>query len=186
MIYLRQTLHAALLLIASLHATVLVAEESWQTVSKESFSLLWKEITETRLQVDRQQAWPVSGNILTPDYAKQIIIEYKVGVSAERFQSLTMKALTEAFTETELRTAMDDIVLFCTWYQDISKGDQYRLSWRPNTGLTLYLNEDPLGVIRDSESAMLILSVWLGRAAVSESQRDTMLAAWQKSFNKKR
>lgn len=113
-----------LMLFAGLVSTPLMAAENWRTVSAETFSLLWKDLTYTRLQVDPQQALPTSGDILTPDYAKQIIIEYKVGVSAERFRSMTDKALTGAYSAAELAPAKADIALFSSWYKSVEKGDR--------------------------------------------------------------
>ncbi|MBW2940950.1 chalcone isomerase family protein [Zhongshania aquimaris] len=155
----------------------------WQTVSSETYTLLWKDLTFTRLQVDPQQALPENGDILNPSYAKQIIIEYKVGVSAERFQKMTNKALEGAFSEQELAPAAADIARFCSWYLAVEKGDHYQLTWVPDEGLGLALNGRQLGIVSSPESAAIILSVWLGRAAVSEEQRDTMLAAWREALS---
>jgi hypothetical protein len=168
-----------LLTLFGIASSGLLAASTWETVSSEHFSLLWKKITYTQLQVDPRQALPEAGDILAPDYAKQIIIEYKIGVSAERFRTMTEKALAGAYSEAELRPAAGDIARFSSWYQDVEKGDQYRLAWRPEQGLQLHLNEAYLGTIHNPNSAALILSVWLGPAAVSESQRDTMLMAWR-------
>jgi hypothetical protein len=151
----------------------------WRTVSSETYTLLWKDLTFTQLQVDPGQAQPKNADILAPAYAKQIIIEYKVGVSADRFKKMTNKALEGAFSQVELAPVADDIARFSNWYLAVEKGDRYRLTWLPSSGLGLYLNDKPLGVITAPESAALILSVWLGRAAVSEEQRDNMLAAWR-------
>ena len=171
-----------LLILVGLLPMHVLAAASWHTVSAETFSLLWKDLTYTQLQVDPQQALPLSGDILTPDYAKQIIIEYKVGVSAARFRKMTQTALTDAYSAEELAGATADIAHFCDWYKSVEKGGQYRLTWRPELGLRLYFNDEYLGEIRDPNAAALILSVWLGRAAVSESQRDIMLAAWRQSL----
>ena len=95
---------------------------------------------------------------------------------------MTNKALDDAFSAEELAAAAEDIARFCTWYIAVEKGDSYQLTWLPKEGLTLTMNDTDLGTINSSESAALILSVWLGRAAVSEDQRDTMLAAWRKAL----
>lgn len=154
----------------------------WRTVSSETYTLLWKDLTFTQLKIDPNQAFPQSGDILDPTYAKQILIEYKVGVSAERFRKMTNKALADAFSPEELAAAAEDIARFCTWYIAVEKGDRYQLTWLPKEGLTLAMNDAELGTISSSESASIILSVWLGRAAVSEDQRDTMLAAWRQAL----
>lgn len=169
-----------LILMLTVHSAAFAVD--WRTVSSETYTLLWKDLTFTQLQVDPVQARPENADILDPAYAKQIIIEYKVGVSADRFKKMTNKALEGAFSETELAPAAADIARFSSWYLAVEKGDRYRLTWLPGSGLGLYLNDKPLGVITAPESAALILSVWLGRAAVSEEQRDTMLAAWRATF----
>lgn len=167
---------------AMLFSHSLVFAADWRTVSSETYTLLWKDLTFTQLKVDPNQKFPESGDILDPAYAKQILIEYKVGVSAERFRKMTNKALDDAFSAEELAAAAEDIARFCTWYIAVEKGDSYQLTWLPKEGLTLTMNDTDLGTINSSESAALILSVWLGRAAVSEDQRDTMLAAWRKAL----
>ena len=157
---------------------------NWQTVAADTYKLLWKEITYTELQVDGEQAMPAEGDILTPSYAKQIIIRYGLSVSAERFRKLTDDSLADGYSEEELAPHRRAIDTFNSWYLGVEKGDKYRLSWQPDVGLSLHHNEAHLGTLADAQAAQVILSVWLGRAAVSEDQRDSFLRQWRSATNR--
>ena len=109
---------------------------NWQTVAADTYKLLWKEITYTELQVDGEQAMPAEGDILTPSYAKQIIIRYGLSVSAERFRKLTDDSLADGYSEEELAPHRRAIDTFNSWYLGVEKGDKYRLSWQPDVGVT--------------------------------------------------
>lgn len=157
---------------------------NWQTIAADSYKLLWKEITYTQLQVDTAQPAPVDGDILDPGYAKQIIIQYGLSVSAERFRKLAIDSLEEAYSENELAPHRDAINTFNNWYLGVEKGDKYRLSWQPSRGLSLHHNGERLGTLQAAEAAQVILSVWLGRAAVSGDQRDYFLKEWRGAINR--
>lgn len=164
------------LLSTALHAT------PWETVAADRFKLLWKELTYTQLQIDPRQAAPADYNILAPDYSKQIIIEYALSVSAEKFRDLTQDSLDDSYSDSELAPYRDDIARFNSWYLGVEKGDRYQLRWQPEVGLELQHNDTVLGTLSDPQAAQLILSVWLGQAAVSESQRDRFLKDWRQQL----
>ncbi|WP_289083255.1 chalcone isomerase family protein [Spongiibacter tropicus] len=164
------------LLSTTLHAT------PWETVAADRFKLLWKELTYTQLQVDPRQEAPANNDILSPGYSKQIIIEYALSVSAERFRDLTQEQLEDTYDDAQLAPHRDDIARFNSWYLGVEKGDRYQLRWQTDVGLQLQHNDTVLGTLQDPEAAKLILSVWLGPAAVSESQRDRFLDAWQQEL----
>jgi hypothetical protein len=151
----------------------------WERVSGESYKILWKSLTFTELKIDPRQSMPAGGDILDPQYSKNIVIHYHLGVAAEHFRRLTLESLNSAYTEEELAAAKADIERFCSWYEDVNRGDSYSLSWRRDEGLLLSLNTRQLGNIIDPDAAALILSVWLGEAAVSGKQRDAILASWR-------
>ncbi|GAB3383720.1 chalcone isomerase family protein [Spongiibacter taiwanensis] len=156
-----------------------LVQAEWQTAAAAEYKLLWKRLTYTELQVDAAQSPPASWDILDPHYAKRLVIEYGVGVSAERFRDMTRDSLEEAFSAQMLAPFDEEIDRFCGLFKPVEKGDQYSLDWQMDTGLGLALNGEPLGRVQDPMAAQIILSVWLGKAAISESQRDDMLAQWR-------
>lgn len=158
---------------------VSTVQAAWQTVAEAEVKLLWKTLAVTRLSVVPASAPPGDRDILNPGYAKQIEIEYGLGVSAERFRSMTRKALDSTYSESLLAAHRESLEQFSTWYLPVEKGDRYRLSWQPGEGLTLFHNDIPLGRVENSRAAQLILSVWLGPAAVDEGLRDEVLNDWR-------
>jgi hypothetical protein len=173
----RQLLNGLLMVVFSMSA--LAEPAQWQTAASAEYKLLWKRLTYTELQIKSDQLDTVPDNILSTDYAKRIVIQYGVGVSAERFRDMTRDSLDDAFSKQELAPYNRQIEEFCGWFDAVEKDDRYSLTWEPNRGLTLARNASPVGVVKDADAAAIILSVWLGRAAISESQRDDMLAQWR-------
>ncbi len=158
----------------------------WQTVAADHYKLLWKTITYTQLHIDPSQPAPADGDILNPAYGKQIVIEYGLAVSAERFRKLTLDRLEDSYSDAELAAHRPAIERFNSWYLGVEKGDRYRLSWQPAQGLSLFHNDHHLGTLNEPQAAAVILSVWLGRAAISEEQRDYFLGEWRGALSKRR
>ena len=158
---------------------VAVGEHSLKRVGQARYSILWKRITDVALYVDRQQAMPDDGDILDPDYRKYLTIEYGLSVSAERFRKMTREQLAEHWSEEVLAANREAIDTFCNWLGAVEAGDRYAVYWLPDSGLTLALNGVAQGTLKDPAGAAVVLSIWLGKAAISESQRDELLAQWQ-------
>lgn len=161
--------------------TVTVGERTLTRVAQARYSVLWKRITDVALYVDSSQAEPKS--ILDHDYAKYLTIEYGLSVSAERFEKMSRDLLAENWPEETLARHAAAIDAFCDWLVAVESGDRYAVYWLPSQGLTLALNGRELGTLRDDpDGAAVVLSLWLGRAAVSEDQRDELLSVWRKRF----
>lgn len=165
------------------HASLLPGELSHggtalEKVGEVDYRFLWKRITTAGLYVDETRPRPAPG-ILAIDYPKAVLIEYGVGVTAERFRDMTRESLAEAWPASELERHAQSIDRLCAWFRDVEAGDRYALYWLPGDGLTLTLNGEALGRIEDPQAAQIVLSLWLGRAAVSEDQRDRLLALWR-------
>lgn len=161
-----------------LPARVERSSQVFERVGSEDFRLMWKLISRTGLYVDPDQRQRFGEDLLNPRYHKMLLIEYGVGISAERFVELTRNALEDAWSPDELAVHRDDIDKLCSLYRDVGAGDRYGLYWIDGRGLVLELNNEPLGTIADAGAARMILSVWLGRAAVSVKHRDLLLQAW--------
>lgn len=161
--------------------SVSLGEQTLTRVAQARYSLLWKRITDVALYVDTRQPAPAS--ILAPDYAKYLTIEYGLTVSAERFEKMSRDLLAENWPEETLVRHATAINTFCDWLETVESGDRYAVYWLPSKGLTLALNGRELGTLQDDpEGAAVVLSLWLGQAAVSKSQRDELLAAWRRSL----
>lgn len=173
---------AGLLNAQTFEPSLVVGERTLTRVAEARYSVLWKRITDVALYVDTEQSAPES--ILDPDYAKYLTIEYGVSVSAERFEKMSRDLLAENWPEDTLARHAAAIDAFCDWLEAVESGDRYAVYWLPSQGLTLALNGRELGTLQnDPNGAAVVLSLWLGQAAVSESQRDELLAVWRRSLD---
>lgn len=165
----------ALLMTAQLQAAEL------KQVAESEYRLFWKAITTARLSVDPAASAP--DDILAPSYEKRLGIEYHIGVSKDRFVKMAEDALQDAYSAEELSPHRDAVQQFYDMLEAVSSGDRYQLHWQPEKGLQLLRNGEGVGVIESAEGSRLILSIWLGRAAISESQRDDVLKQWRSSLS---
>lgn len=159
--------------------TVAVAGVGLSKVAEARYSVLWKRITDVALYVDPAQSQPADANILDPRYSKYLTIEYGLSVSAERFEKMSRDLLEDSWPADVLAANRESIDRFCGWLQAVEKGDRYAIYWLPESGLSLALNGEVQGSLPSQEGAAIVLSLWLGRAAVSESQRDELLEHWR-------
>ena len=159
--------------------TVKVTDSKLQKAGEARYRLLWKTITDAALYVDPQRAQPQE--ILDESYEKLLIIEYGLGVSKDRFVKMAKDTLSEHWNASDLENNARELELFYSWMQDVEKGDRYAVHWHPEKGFFLRMNGKPVGDWQNPEAAKIILSIWLGQAAVSQSQRDDILKQWQGS-----
>ncbi|MBB3047248.1 hypothetical protein FHR99_001484 [Litorivivens lipolytica] len=164
---------------ATFPGQVEVGDHSLSRVAEARYSVLWKRITDVALYVDSSQLQPASGDILDPGYRKYLTIEYGLSVSAERFRKMTREQLAEHWSAEDLSRHSETVDTFCSWLTAVEEGDRYAVYWLPEQGLTLALNGEIQGTLNDPDGAALVLSIWLGKAAISESQRDELLSQWR-------
>ena len=150
-------------------------------VAESEYKLFWKAITTARLAVDPEAKAPE--DILEPTYEKRLGIEYQIGVSKERFVKMAEDALEDNYSDQELAPHREAVNQFYDMLEAVSSGDRYQLHWQPGKGLQLLRNGKAVGLIESAAGSRLILSIWLGRAAISESQRDDVLKQWRSSLS---
>lgn len=157
-------------------------ENRWLAkVGETEHRLLWKRITVSGLYVDPRQPVPADGDILAPHYRKALMIHYGIGVSAQRFENMSRQALADAWPAPALEPIRPQLSRFYSWFEPVEAGDRYTLYWSPEHGLALELNGRETGRLCHPEAAAVIMSIWLGRAAISGEERDRLLAAWRGS-----
>jgi hypothetical protein len=164
---------------ATFPSVVNVGDASLTRVAEARYSVLWKRITDVALYVNPAQALPENGDILDPAYSKYLTIEYGMSVSAERFEKMSRELLAKNWPAQVLADNLEGIDIFCGWLQAVEKGDRYAIYWHSEKGLSLALNGEVQGSLPSKEASAIVLSLWLGRAAVSESQRDELLNSWR-------
>ena len=169
------------LITIDLHAAELKKAAELKQVAESEYRLFWKSITTARLAVNPEASAP--RDILDPGYEKRLGIEYHIGVSKERFVKMAEDALQDNYSDGELEPHRDAVEQFYGMLDAVSDGDRYQLHWQPGNGLQLLRNGKSVGLIESEEGSRLILSIWLGRAAISEGQRDDVLKQWRSSLS---
>jgi hypothetical protein len=73
------------------------------------------------------------------------------------------------------RRIENHIIIFNTFYRDVTPGDRYRAEYNPGDGTTLYLNGKALGTIKGDEFSKAFFSIWIGKNPIDKKFRDRLL-----------
>ena len=103
------------------------------------------------------------GRLLDAETPRALEFIYARGIKSEQFASTAWKTLRQNWNKEELAEAKSDIDDLHELFQDVGKGDRYRLVYRPGEGVELLLNNESLGAAGDSELAEVYFSIWLGK-----------------------
>lgn len=99
---------------------------------------------------------------LLNDVPKRLEFVYFGSLAAEDFVAAANESLADNLDSEQLEQLRDDIDAFNDLYVDIKKYDRYAISYAPDYGLELTLNDQPLGRIENSELAAAYYQIWFG------------------------
>ena len=109
------------------------------------------------------------------DVAKQLVLEYRVGITADQFRESGNEFLRRNVAEKALDSLQERLPRLNAAYVDVGKGDRYTLAYLPEKGTTLRLNGEPLVTVEGADFARAYFTIWLGEDPVKESFRDALL-----------
>ncbi|MEM9160723.1 MAG: chalcone isomerase family protein [Verrucomicrobiota bacterium] len=92
-----------------------------------------------------------------------LVFRYNRGFTASQLTKAGDRALKVEATSLDREYYADSLAALNRAYQDVRKGDTYRLDYEPESGLSLYLNGSKLATIRDEGFARFYFSIWLGQ-----------------------
>ena len=119
---------------------------------------------------------PDLGFALDTDESQVLEIEYLRDVGAEGFVKATVEGLEQTLPANEALAQWEaDLSPFLSAYQDVSKGDRYRLSVFEDR-FELALNGQRLVSIENPDLGRRLLGVWLGDQSPAQSLREALLA----------
>lgn len=113
---------------------------------------------------------------LSPDVPKQLELSYFLSVDAEDFAEVTHQGIrrnVDFATYAKLKQRIDR---FNSFYRDVRSGDRYTLTYLPDVGTTLALNDRPLGTIPGRDFAEAIFLIWLGDDPMDEGFKRDLLS----------
>ena len=119
---------------------------------------------------------PDLGFALDTDESQVLEIEYLRDVGADGFVKATIKGLEQTLPANEALGQWEaDLAPFLAAYQDVSKGDRYRLSVFEDR-FELALNGQRLVSIDNPDLGRRLLGVWLADQSPAQALREALLA----------
>lgn len=109
------------------------------------------------------------------DRAKRIEIEYLRPIKGKDFGPATDKGIAKNVDLDTYKKLRQQIDYHNSLYEDVQPGDRYSLTYVPGVGTELALNGEPKGLIKGSEFAAAIFSIWLGSEPISKSFKSQIL-----------
>lgn len=109
------------------------------------------------------------------DVAKAFELHYFHDIAATDFRTATEESLASSAGAAAVAALRPRIDRFNALYQDIKKGQRYRLTYRPGIGTELAKDGVPLGTIEGADFAAAVFGIWLGPKAIDGGFRDRVL-----------
>ena len=117
----------------------------------------------------------VDGSRALEDIPKQLVLEYRVAISADDFARATEKKIRDSVSDEEFQRLLPKITALNRLYRDVVPNDRYALTYIPGSGTVLTYNSTPLGNIEGHEFARAVFSIWIGANPIDKGFRDKLL-----------
>ena len=109
------------------------------------------------------------------DVPKRLELFYFRDFKAEDFSSSSDKLLRDSLAAEDYQSLAERLQTFYQLFRDIKSGDRYSLTYRPETGTELRLNDQLLGGVPGADFAVAYFGIWVGPQPISENFRDRLL-----------
>ena len=119
---------------------------------------------------------PGEDGVLGDSVTRCLEFVYFRDFSSAQLRDAAWSIINQGWSEKELEDHESDINSLNALYQDVTKGDRYRLIYRPGIGTELKLNGKSLGTVPGAEMSRIYFSIWLGDMPLDDKIRDKLLA----------
>lgn len=117
------------------------------------------------------------------DPAKLLSGEYGVHLEFDYLREITKfivlksseKILPKNMTEEEFESIRERVDRINSAYRTVQKGDSSALTYLPDYGTTLWINNESILTIPGADFARLYFRIWLGEYPISDNMRDSLL-----------
>ncbi|MBW2451457.1 MAG: chalcone isomerase family protein [Deltaproteobacteria bacterium] len=117
----------------------------------------------------------VSGSAWSGDLPKRLELAYFREITAQEFTDSSISLLRDNLSEDAYQTIEPRLLAFCNLFQNVGPGDRYSLTYHPDRGTELRLNNQLLGGVQGLDFAVAYFGIWLGPTPISETFRDKLL-----------
>ncbi len=125
----------------------------------------------------------VPGQAWSNDVAKRLELSYFREIEAKGFAEASDKILQDNLLPAEYRALAKRLQAFYGFFQDVKPGDRYSVTYIPEKGTELRLNERPLGQVPGADFAVAYFGIWLGDDPISREFRNRLLENNQAIMN---
>lgn len=106
---------------------------------------------------------------------KRLELAYHREIPAAKLVEAGEKILLRNATEAEVAAIAGGLRQINAAYRAVREGDRYALTYLPDIGTTLALNDEPLATIEDPAFARIYFRIWFGNDPVSADFRDDLM-----------
>lgn len=117
----------------------------------------------------------IPADLALTDVARRLELEYLHAIRKEDFAESTRVWIRKNTSEAAFARLRPRIERFNAFYEDVSPGDRYTLTYDPAVGTTLFLNGEEKGRIEGAEFSAALFSIWIGRKPLSDKLRADLL-----------
>lgn len=108
--------------------------------------------------------------------ARHMVFKYKREIPGHAFSESAEEILKRNM---DLSPYAAELATFHSAYQAVDDGDVYKLTYIPDQGLKLYLNDTLLGELKQEPIAHLYFAIWLGSAPFDDDLKEDLLGRSQ-------
>lgn len=111
----------------------------------------------------------------TADVAKRLELSYFREIPGQGFADASIELLRKNLPPKAYAAIEERLIAFCALFQDVKPGDRYSITYHPQTGTELRLNDQILGSAPGADFAVAYFGIWLGDKPISTGFRDKLL-----------
>lgn len=116
------------------------------------------------------------GRSWTDDLPKRLELSYSREINGSDFADTSYKLLQRNLTKAAYQDLAERLRNFCDLFQDVKPGDRYSLTYTPEAGTELRLNNVLLGSVPGADFAVAYFGIWLGKSPINDDFRDRLLS----------
>jgi hypothetical protein len=117
----------------------------------------------------------ISSDLALTDVPRRLELEYLHAIKKEDFAESTRVWIRKNTSKEAFGRLKPQIERFNTFYEDVTPGDRYTLTYDPILGTTLALNGEVKGTTEGAEFSTALFSIWIGDKPLSDKLRAGLL-----------
>ncbi len=108
-------------------------------------------------------------------FPKRIEVEYFVSIPAHRMQNYTIDRMKANVSKSEFEAITSEVERMRNYFVDLNPGDRFSLTYIPGVGTKFAHNDQLTGIIKGSDFAHALFSVWLGEKPFDKRLKEQIL-----------